>query len=371
MTKKIVLFGATGYTGRKTAAAMAGRGLRPVLVGRDARRLAALAEPLGDLSVAVADSGDPGSLRRLLAAGDVLVTTVGPFQRFGQAALTAALDAGAHYVDSTGEPGFVRRVFETADVPARQAGLTFLTAFGYDYVPGHTAAALALRAAGQAATVVEVGYFTAGGAPFRTSDGTAASLAGAVFDPGLFRRGGRLVEDFGGTRLRSFAIEGRTLDGISVPGSEHLWLADDFPQLQEVGVYLGWFGKRSRQMHRAARMSAPLLRIKPLRALLRALAPTPTSQGRGPDEAELARSGSHIVAEARDARGHLLARIDLTGVDGYTYTARMLTWAAATLAGGPALRTGAVGPIGAFGLDSLVEGNREAGLTAELSPAGA
>lgn len=371
MKKKVVLFGATGYTGRKTAAAMVARGLRPLLVGRDARKLAALAESLGDLSVAVADSGEPGGLARLLGKGDVLVTTVGPFQRFGKAALNAALGAGAHYIDSTGEPGFVRRVFEKADAPARQAGSTFLTAFGYDYVPGHTAAALALKAAGPTATLVEVGYFAAGGAPFRASDGTAASLAGAVFDPGLFRRGGRLVEDFGGTRLRSFEIEGRVLDGISVPGSEHLWLADDFPQLQEVGVYLGWFGKRSRKMHRAARLSAPILRIKPLRTLLKALAPTPTSQGRGPDEAELARAGSHIVAEARDAGGRLLARIDLTGVDGYTYTARMLTWAAATLAAGPALRTGAVGPIGAFGLDAMVEANREAGLTAELSTAGA
>lgn len=369
MSKQIVLFGATGYTGRKTAAAMVDRGLRPLLVGRDARKLAALAKPLGNLPVAVADIGDPATLRRLLAPSDVLVTTVGPFQRLGRTALEAALAVGCHYVDSAGEPGFVRHVYETAALPAQQAGLTMLTAFGYDYVPGHTAAGLALQAAGSAAVAVDIGYFTAGGASFRASQGTKASLAGAVFDPALFRRGGRLVEDFSGTRLRSFDIDGRSLDGISVPGSEHLWLADDYPQLQDIGVYLGWFGKRSRTIHRIAHWSALLLRIKPLRTLLKALAPTPGSQGQGPNEAELARSGSHIVAEALDQAGRVLARVDLVGVDGYTYTARMLAWAAQALAEGRARKAGAVGPIGAFGLDAVVAANREAGLAVRGSEA--
>lgn len=362
MGANIVLFGATGYTGRKTAAAMVERGLRPVLAGRDAEKLERLSGELGGLETAVADSADPAGLQRLLEPGDVLVTTVGPFLRYGQGALDAALAAGAHYIDSTGEPAFIRQVYETADAGARAAGRTFLTAFGYDYVPGHTVGAMALEAAGNVAVRIDVGYFVAGGKPFRPSQGTRASMAVAVLEPGLFRRNGRLEEGFGGTRLRSFEVGDASLEAISVPGSEHIWLPDDYPALQEVGVYLGWFGRHSRRMRRAALLTAPLLRIPALRAFLRNRVKPPASQGKGPDDAELARAGSHIVGEAFDAAGRRLARADLVGTDGYTYTARMLAWGAEALATGRAKRAGALGPVGAFGLEAMLEGNREAGL---------
>ena len=112
MSGRIVLFGATGYTGRLTAEAMVARGDRPVLAGRSPERLAALAAELGDLETAVADVADPATVRALVEAGDALVATVGPFARWGDPAVEAAIDAGACYIDSTGEPAFIRRVFE-------------------------------------------------------------------------------------------------------------------------------------------------------------------------------------------------------------------------------------------------------------------
>src|SRR5687767_531916 len=102
---RIVLFGATGYTGELTARAMAERGMKPVLAGRRGDALAQLSSELGGgLETAVADVSKPETVRALVEEGDVLVTTVGPFARWGDPALEAALDAGAHYVDSTGEP---------------------------------------------------------------------------------------------------------------------------------------------------------------------------------------------------------------------------------------------------------------------------
>ena len=103
-TGRVVLFGATGYTGDLTARAMAKRGMRPVLAARRQDAVEALAAELGGLESAVADVADPSSIRALLERGDTLVTTVGPFARWGDAALDAAIDAGAHYIDSTGEP---------------------------------------------------------------------------------------------------------------------------------------------------------------------------------------------------------------------------------------------------------------------------
>ena len=117
---RVVLFGATGYTGRLTAEAMVAAGVGPVLAGRDPARLEALAGRLGGLPVAEADTARPDSVRDLVGAGDVLVSTVGPFMLRGEPAVRAAVDAGATYLDCTGEPPFVRRVF--SELGPRAAG---------------------------------------------------------------------------------------------------------------------------------------------------------------------------------------------------------------------------------------------------------
>ena len=102
MAGRIVVFGATGYTGELTARALVKRGARPLLAGRDADRVARLAAELGGLESTVADVDRPGSVRALVERGDVLVTTVGPYLRFGEPALDAAVGGGAHYFDTTG-----------------------------------------------------------------------------------------------------------------------------------------------------------------------------------------------------------------------------------------------------------------------------
>src|SRR4051794_21998303 len=122
MPARIVLFGATGYTGDLTARALVARGHRPVLAARNAERVAALAGELGGLETGVADVARPDSIRALLEPGDVLISTVGPFARWGEAAVTAAIGAGAHYLDSTGEPPFIREVFERHGPAAAKAG---------------------------------------------------------------------------------------------------------------------------------------------------------------------------------------------------------------------------------------------------------
>src|SRR4029079_11157227 len=129
------------------------RGLRPVLAARSQAKLDALADELGadGLETATADVADPPSVAALVESGDILVTTVGPFTRWGQPAAAAATTVGAHYLDSTGEPApppatrveapaltstgepaFIREVFERYGPAAQQAGIGMLTAMGYD-----------------------------------------------------------------------------------------------------------------------------------------------------------------------------------------------------------------------------------------------
>src|SRR4051794_16787541 len=192
MAGRIVLFGATGYTGELTARELAGIGERPVLAARSESRVRALAEELGGLDWAVADVSRPETVRALVARGDVLVSCVGPFARWGAPAVEAAIAAGAHYLDSTGETPFIRQVFETYGPRAQAAGCALVTAMGYDWVPGNLAGALALRDAGEGATRVAIGYFIeGGGGADGMSGGTRASAAGGLLEPSVaWRRGG-------------------------------------------------------------------------------------------------------------------------------------------------------------------------------------
>src|SRR5918998_478343 len=93
MAGRIVLLGATGYTGKLVAQALADRGARPVLAGRDPAKLAPLAERLGGMETARVDVSDSAAVRGLVERGDVLITTVGPFARLGEPAVRAATDA--------------------------------------------------------------------------------------------------------------------------------------------------------------------------------------------------------------------------------------------------------------------------------------
>ena len=226
VSKRIVLFGATGYTGELTARALAARGAQPLLVGRSAERVGALAAQLG-LESAVADATAPGgadALAALLARGDVLISTVGPFARWGSPAVRAAIAAGAHYLDSTGEPPFIRTVFERHGPDAGESVL--LTAMGYDYVPGNLAGALALRAAGADAVRVDVGYFVSGDRAGQFSGGTRASGAGMIAEPAYAFRDGRLVSERTAKDFRHFELD-RRRPAISIGGQRAVRAAAD------------------------------------------------------------------------------------------------------------------------------------------------
>ena len=365
MTGRIVVFGATGYTGRLTAEALVERGRRPVLAGRSADKLAALAADLGgDLVVAVADVSRPESVRALVAAGDVLVTTVGPFAKWGDPAAEGAIGAGAHYLDSTGEPPFIRRVFERHGPSAAQQGVGMLTAFGYDWVPGNLAGALALREAGDDAVRVDTGYFVTGGGSAGTmSGGTRASLAGAVGTPSFAWRDGALRTERGAARYRTFRVRGKERPAVSVGSSEHFALPRLHPDLQEVNAYLGWFGPLSRPMQAASLAGSVAFRMPGARTLYGSVADrlVKGSTG-GPDEAERARSGSHIVGIACDGAGRQLSEVHLSGADAYSFAGRMLAWGADRVAAGELKGTGALGPADGLGLDLLEAGCAEAGI---------
>ncbi len=363
MTAKIVLFGATGYTGRRTAEEMVERGLRPVLAGRSAGKLAPLAERFGGLETRTADVTDPASMRALVGEGDVLVSTVGPFAQLGEAAVEAAVQAGATYLDSTGEPPFIRRVFEEFGPLAERTGARLLTAFGNDYVPGNLAGALALRLAGQRAHRLEIAYYIAGGGRSQLfSRGTLASLAGVATEQVYTWRDGISAEP-AGVRMRTFPVAGHERPALTIGSSEHYALPRLHPGLREIDVYLGWFGSLTKAVHLGSRVTNSLLRLPGARPLVRRLGELATTQvAEEPDSAALERVTSHFVGSAFDAAGTPLSEVRLVAGDPYRLTARLLAWGAHRAAEDGASGSGALGPVDAFGLDTLEAGAAEIGL---------
>jgi short subunit dehydrogenase-like uncharacterized protein len=362
---RIVVFGATGYTGRLVSEALLARGSRPVLAGRNPESLEKLADELGgNLETQGADVSKPETLRALVEEGDVLVSAVGPFNKFGDPAVEAAIDARANYIDSTGESRFIRRVFEHFGPAAERAGCGLLTAFGYDFVPGNLAGAMALERAGESAAKVAIGYFISGGGNNRTdamSGGTAASAAGVAVDKAYGFRGGRLVDERPAKRVRSFEWGSKKLTGFSLGCTEHFALPRLHPRLQEVDVYLGWLGPASR----AAQVASLVTELPGARPAVRGLLDRFGASGSsgGPDAEARSKSGSRIVAEANDADGSVLARVQLEGPNGYTFTGDVMAWGAEHAAANGLEGAGALGPVDGFGLRTLERGCAEVGLT--------
>lgn len=365
MSARIVLFGATGYTGRLTARALVARGARPVLAGRSAPALEALAAELGGLPTAVADVDRPASVRALVEAGDVLVSTVGPFTRWGAPAVEAAIDARAHYLDSTGETPFIRRIFESWGPRADAAGVGLLTAFGYDWVPGNLAGALALADAGERASRVRIGYFMTGrGGSNDMSGGTRASIVEALTEPAFAFRDAAIVTERAARHVARFETSpGRWKPAVSVGTSEHYALPRLAAGVRDVEVFLGWFGPASRPLQKLSAAGAPLLAVPGVRGAVRRAGArlVPGSTG-GPDAQARERTGSLIFASAHDSVGNELASVRLTGVNGYTFTGEILAWGAVTAATSGLQGTGALGPADGFGLEALEQGCREAGI---------
>jgi short subunit dehydrogenase-like uncharacterized protein len=358
------VFGATGYTGRLVAERLAAQGARPVLAGRDEHKLAGLAERLGGLETVRADALRRNSLFAAVEPGDVLVSTVGPFAKWGDAAVRAAIAApGSVYLDSTGEPVFIRRVFGELAGPAGRAGTTLMTAMGFDFVPGALAGALALREAGRGATRVDVGYFSLGAGADSASTGTRESLVGAALNDNHAFRDGSIRTVRPAERVRDFTVKGKQRTAISVGGAEHFTLPPVHPGLLEVNVYLGWFGALAKPLQAGTLAGSVALRLPGVRSVLQAAGERLVSLAGAPEAGTTPGGMSWIAAVAYDAGDEPLAEVHLSGTDGYDFTASFLAWAAQRAAGGNRPHAvGAVGPVEAFGLDALEQGCAAAGI---------
>jgi short subunit dehydrogenase-like uncharacterized protein len=356
MPGRIVVFGATGYTGRLVAERLLAQGARPVLAARNPDRLA---PSLAGLETVQADALRQNTVFALVdSPDDVLVSTVGPFAKWGGPAVRAAIAAGCTYLDSTGEPAFIREVFGEFGPAAAESGARLLTAMGYDYAPGALAGALALDEAGDDAVRVDVGYYALGAMVNALSAGTRSSLVGVTLADGHAFRDGRVIRARAAERVRSFAVAGKPRPGISVGGAEHFGLPAAYPRLREVNVYLGWFGPLAKPMQAGSFVGELITRLPGARPIMQAVGERVAGWVPDPEPGTTPGGRSWIAAEAYSAAGDKLSEVHLAGVDGYDFTASFMAWAARQRVSG----AGALGPVEAFGVAALEEGCRVAGI---------
>ena len=194
----IVLYGATGFVGKLTAEylARAGKDVRVALAGRSTERLLAVRDSLGESAqswpVLAVDASSPSTLDDMAARTQVVVTTVGPYARYGLPLVAACAAAGTDYADLTGEANFIRESIDLYHKQAADTGARIVHSCGFDSIPSDLSVYALYRAArddgaGELADTDFVVRSFSGG----VSGGTVASLIGvldaASSDPDLRR----------------------------------------------------------------------------------------------------------------------------------------------------------------------------------------
>jgi short subunit dehydrogenase-like uncharacterized protein len=185
---RIALYGATGYTGKLVAAELHRRKIDTVVAGRSRAKLDSMVETLGltGAQVRTADVDDPAGLADVLDGCDGVINCAGPFTFFGEQVVRAAITAGCQYVDTTGEQGYMQRIFDDCHEDARRAGVAVVPAMGFDIVPGDVIAHL--TAAGvEPLEKMTIAYRTAG---FGVTRGTMHSALEILSGGDLVYEGG-------------------------------------------------------------------------------------------------------------------------------------------------------------------------------------
>jgi short subunit dehydrogenase-like uncharacterized protein len=146
----IAVYGATGYTGRLVVAELLKAEADFIVSGRSAAKLDALrADMRLEAPAKAARVEDPASLRELLADCAVVVDCAGPFVKYGEPVLAAAVETGTHYLDTTGEQPYMKMAFERYGPAAERAGVAVVPGMGFDYVPGDMIASLTAKGMGE------------------------------------------------------------------------------------------------------------------------------------------------------------------------------------------------------------------------------
>lgn len=357
MGKQVVVFGATGYTGRLVVEALLGLGVGDVVLGgRNREKLEQLSEKHGGLEVRVADATRDETLGPLAEGAHVVISTAGPFDLYGEPVVRAAVEAGAHFLDTTGEQAYMLRVLERYHDLARQKQVAVVNAQAFEYAVGYCAAAL-LAETLHALDRIDVFNRVEG---FAATHGTMKSAVLGMTAPALVRRRGRLVErGLSPVPMRVHVPGERRELAIPFPGGEALHLLRSYPWIKNVTTNL--VVPRPVALGTMVLWSArPVLRIAKRAGALEPVLRWIDSQPEGPSEADRRKQPFKVYARGR-GNNHVRGVV-VSGVDPYGITGTIAALGAKLLLDGAPRETGVVSTNQAFGAERFLH---------ELAPFGA
>ncbi|WP_437971712.1 saccharopine dehydrogenase NADP-binding domain-containing protein [Sorangium sp. So ce260] len=386
-TYDVIVFGATGFTGRLVAEYLAtkgnddaaGRPTRWAIAGRSAARLAEVKAALEAIDPACASVGiieatseDAASLERMASQGRVVLTTVGPYSNRGEPLVEACIRAGADYADLTGEPEFVDRLIERHHEAARAQGVRIVNCCGFDSVPHDLGALFTVTKLPAGEPIVVEGIVRAH-ASF--SGGTWQSLLEIMARTGRRKREARSEPAHGARKAHGLKARIRYEKGLRA------WVCpmpSIDPQVvlrsaRELDVYgpdfqYGHYMQVKSGLQLVVGIAgfsavAALAKVRPTRELLRKV----RSPGEGPSAEERARSWFQVTFQGKSASRRVVTRVS-GGDPGYSETAKMIAESALCMAFDrerlPA-RAGVLTPAVAMG-ERLIERLQAAGIRFEL-----
>jgi saccharopine dehydrogenase (NAD+, L-glutamate forming) len=379
----LVLFGATGFTGGLTAdylAANAPEGTRWALVGRNRDKLDAVAARLAAGSagpkpeIVVADAADREAMRGVAESTRVVVTTVGPYILYGEPLVAACAAAGTDYVDLTGEPEFVDRMYVAHHASALASGARIVHACGFDSIPHDLGAYYAVQQLPDDVPITLRGVVR-----------SRATFSGGTFHSAMTQmsRARQMKQASSARRRAEGRPEGRS--SRAVAGKPHRdsvlgrWLLP-LPTIDPIvvarsGAALPSYGPDFRYSHYAGTKTLRYAlggavglgaiglaaQVKPVRSsMLKHI-----KQGEGPDAARRAKSWFRVDFVGEGGGRSVHTRVS-GGVPGYDETAKMLAESALSLAFDDNPPTaGQVTTAQAMG-DHLIERLQAAGITFEV-----
>jgi len=138
----VIIYGASGFTGRLVAEYLnhqyGGSNLRWAMAGRSLEKLEAVRSEMGissDIPLIAADANDDASLAAMAAQAKAIITTVGPYQNYGEPLVKACVEAGTDYVDLSGEPLWMKDMIARYDDAAKASGARIVHSCGFDSIP--------------------------------------------------------------------------------------------------------------------------------------------------------------------------------------------------------------------------------------------
>ncbi len=308
-SKTWMIYGANGYTGRLIARRAAAEGLRPILAGRDAGAIEAVAKEL-DCPSRVFSLGAAQVTAKHLDGLSAVLHCAGPFSRTAEPMMRACLSAGVNYLDITGEWDVIEFAVQQHEA-AVAAGISIMPAVGFDVVPSDCLAAQ-LAAALPSATELELAF--KGGSSI--SPGTATTMLTGLGDGGRVRKDGRLVRvpTFWKTKQIRFPSGERL--AVTIPWGD---VASAFHTtgIPNITVYTVMRTKQIRSVQRW-RWLLPMTKLAPIQWLGRRWIKRNIA---GPGDSQRAKGSAEFWGRVADIEGQA-AEATLVTPEGYSLTAQ-------------------------------------------------